>query len=43
MAKNRPVDERLRIIFLTGFRLITLFFPFADGAKSCARESEVFS
>ena len=32
-----------RLFFLTGFRLITLFLPLADGAKSRARESEVFS
>ena len=32
-----------RLFFLTGFRLITLFLPFTDGAKSRAGESEVFS
>jgi hypothetical protein len=31
------------LFFLAGFRVVTLFFPFADGAEGRALESEFFS
>jgi hypothetical protein len=46
MAQSTCLLERLassRLFFLAGFRLVTLFFPLADGAKGRALESEFFS
>jgi hypothetical protein len=33
----------IALFFLSGFGLVTLFFPLADGAEGCALESEFFS